>query len=455
MLLPCVVTIAGSDSSGGAGIEADLKTFSAMQTYGACVITAVTAQDTRGVREIVPIPARLVELQLETVLRDLPIKAAKIGMLFRSDIAESVAKAIRSRDIPIVVDPVLKAGSGDSLIEATAGEVLLGAIFPLASLITPNLSEAEELCGFKIVDLETMVDAAKAIMKRGPKAVLIKGGKFSEEEVIDLLYSSRGYKPLRKRRLDVNAHGAGCTLSSAIAALLAQGLGLEEAVSRAEFFMEGALRFSLSLGGGRNPVHQFVHLYNDAQRWDVAKNVRDAAKRVVAESRFLPHIARVGTQVAMALPYAYSEDQVAAIEGRITRVRGRAKMGEVEFGPSTHMSNVVLAAMRHSPSVRAVMNLHYDRDLVEVFRSRGSKVSSFDRSEEPREVKEVEGRSLRWGTEEAIRKAGLVPDVIFDLGEEGREPMIRVLGASAMEVVEKASSSIELLEKGFSRRARP
>jgi len=432
MLLPCVVTIAGSDSSGGAGIEADLKTFSAMQTYGACVITAVTAQDTRGVREIVPIPARLVELQLETVLRDLPIKAAKIGMLFRSDIAESVAKAIRSRDIPIVVDPVLKAGSGDSLIEATAGEVLLGAIFPLASLITPNLSEAEELCGFKIVDLETMVDAAKAIMKRGPKAVLIKGGKFSEEEVIDLLYSSRGYKPLRKRRLDVNAHGAGCTLSSAIAALLAQGLG-----------------------GGRNPVHQFVHLYNDAQRWDVAKNVRDAAKRVVAESRFLPHIARVGTQVAMALPYAYSEDQVAAIEGRITRVRGRAKMGEVEFGPSTHMSNVVLAAMRHSPSVRAVMNLHYDRDLVEVFRSRGSKVSSFDRSEEPREVKEVEGRSLRWGTEEAIRKAGLVPDVIFDLGEEGREPMIRVLGASAMEVVEKASSSIELLEKGFSRRARP
>jgi hydroxymethylpyrimidine/phosphomethylpyrimidine kinase len=448
--LPCALTIAGSDPSGGAGVEADLKTFSALEVYGACVITAVTVQDTSRVYDTFPLPSDLVKRQLEVVLDDLPVKAVKTGMLHNGRTMKAVGDALRLRNIPLVVDPVFRAGSGDPLIKESAKEILFNEIFPRALIVTPNLAEAEDIHGSRVASLDDMIESAKTVAKYGSKFVLIKGGTFKEGKIIDLLYHDGRYRTFEKERISVNAHGAGCTLSSAITAFLAHGLSLDESIAKAETFMDGALRFSLLLGRGRRPVHQMVHLYNEAQRWEVATTVGEAAKRIVKNPYFRSYIAEVGTQIAMALPYAHSKNQIAAINGRIRKVGRTVKMGEVKFGVSTHMANVVLTVMKRFSEIKSAMNLRYDEKLVDAFRSLGMTISSFNRQKEPKHIKEVEGKSLIWGTEEAMKRINVPPDVIFDLGGDGKEPMIRVLGKSADEVVEKALTAIRSLPRGSS-----
>ena len=190
-------------------------------------------------------------------------------------------------------------------------------------------------------------------------------------------------------------------------------------------------------------------LFNEAEKHHVLEDVSAAAKMVEDHSEFLPYIAEVGTQVAMALPYASTKRHVAAVEGRIVKFRERARaVGCVEFGVSDHVARIILTAMKHDPSKRAALNLHYDQDLVDAFKKLGRVISSFDRRLEPPEVRAMEGGTLVWGVEEAIKAVGRVPDVVYDLGEVGKEPMIRVLGKSAIDVVEKALASMERQKHG-------
>lgn len=446
--LPCALTIAGSDSSGGAGIEADLKTFAALQVYGTCVLTAVTAQNTRGVYSVHAIPVEVVQKQLEVVLSDIPIKSAKTGMLYTKEVVETVAKIMGKKRLPLVVDPVFRAGSGQSLITDDAKDALIKALLPKALVVTPNVPEAEELASIKIKSLNDMRSAGEIISKLGPSAVVIKGGHLDGKIATDLFYSAGNYKTFTKPRVEMKIHGAGCTFSAAIAAFLARGFSLVEAVENAEKFMETSVAHSLSLGGGRKPVNQLAQLYNEAEKLGVIENVRMAAERIIACPECLPHIAGVGTQVVMALPYASSLEHVAGVEGRISR--STKAIGSVKFGVSSHMARVVLTAMKFDQTVRAALNLHYVPELVEAFRGLGYTTSSFSRKDEPRAVKAIEGGTLSWGTEQAIKKIGKVPDAIFDIGEPGKEPMIRVLGTTATEVVKKALAATRDL--GFSRR---
>lgn len=434
--LPCALTVAGSDSGGGAGIEADLKTFAALQVYGTCVLTAVTAQNTRGVYSVHPVPADIVRKQLEVVLSDIPIKSAKTGMLYTKEVIETVAEITGKEKLPLVVDPVFRAGSGDSLITNVAKDALIKVLLPRALVVTPNVPEAEELAGIKIRGPEDMRVAGEIISKLGPSAVVIKGGHLKGRTATDLFYSAGNYKAFTKPKVEVKVHGAGCTFSAAIAAFLARGFSLIEAVENSEKFMEISVAHSLSVGRGRRPVNPLAQLYNEAESLKVIENVRMAAERIIACPECLPYIAGVGTQVVMALPYASSLDHVAGVEGRISR--STKAIGSVRFGVSSHMARVVLTTMRFDPTVRAALNLHYVPELVEAFRGLGYTVSSFSRKDEPRAVKAIEGGTLSWGAEQAIKRIGKVPDAFFDVGEPGKEPMIRVLGITATEAVKKA-----------------
>lgn len=246
------LTIAGSDSSGGAGIQADLKTFTALGVYGASVITALTAQNTRGVAAIEAVAPAFVVAQLEAVLSDLDVVAIKTGMLVSAPIVEAVARALAVVRKPLVVDPVMVATGGDQLLEPDAVEAVRGKLVPLATLITPNLPEAARLLGTAQARGESdLVHQAKALHALGCKAVLIKGGHGTGETAVDVLYD--GAKPtfLSRARIDTpHSHGTGCTLSAAIAALLAQGSPLPEAVQRAKEFVWRALQAARSLGVG-------------------------------------------------------------------------------------------------------------------------------------------------------------------------------------------------------------
>jgi len=444
--IPCAMTIAGSDSGGGAGVEADLKTFSALGVFGTCVITAVTAQNTGGVYEIFSVPPELVRRQIEAVMEDISVAAAKTGMLYSKEVIEVVSESVDKYHLKVVVDPVLRAGTGHSLILEKDKEALIRRIIPQAYVLTPNIPEAEAITGMHIGSLEEMKEAAEKILELGAESVIVKGGHLesTKEKVYDVFYHGGVFKVFEKPRLKIKPHGGGCTFSAAITAYLARGAGLTEAVEKAEKFIETSIRHSLKVGGGRTPVNPMAHLYNEAEKFRVLNDVEEAAGRIEANPNLLPFIAEVGTQVAMALPHPSSERDVAAIEGRIVKFRGRPKaVGPTRFGASRHIASIILTVMRYDPEIRAALNLHHDPRLVKAFRRAGFKVSSFDRSCEPKEIKSIEGRSLSWGTEEAVKSFGGVPDVIFDEGEVGKEPMIRVLGRTATEAVDKVLRSIK------------
>ena len=446
--VPCALTIAGSDSGGGAGIEADLKTFAALGVFGTCAITAITAQNTQGVYEILPVPPRMVKRQIEAVVKDMSVKAVKTGMLYSGAIMEVVAEAIDRRKLRAVVDPVFKAGTGDLLIRERDKKVLIEKVVPNAFILTPNRPEAEEIAHMKIHDVEDARRAAEHIAKLGAEAVVVKGGHLEGAEVTDILYHKGEFKTFKKPRAEVKAHGGGCAFSAAITAYLVLDHNVVEAVTKAEQFIQNAITFGWRVGKGRVPVNPMAHLYNEAEKFGVLENVSAAARTVEEHSEFLPYIAEVGTQVAMALPYASTPQQVAAVEGRILKFHDGAKVtGSVRFGASSHVARIILTAMKHDSSSRAALNLRYDPELVRAFEKTGCLVSSFDRKLEPPQVKALESGTLVWGVEKAIRTVGKVPDVIFDLGEVGKEPMIRVLGDSATSVVEKALTSVLAVKK--------
>ncbi len=445
----CAITVAGSDSCGGAGVEADLKTFAALGVFGTCALTAVTAQNTQGVYDILPIPPRMVEKQIEVVLDDIPVKAAKTGMLYSKEIMEAVAKTLDRHKLRVVVDPVFRAGTGSLLIREEDKEALIEAVVPRSFVVTPNRYEAEDMAQMKIKKIDDMKKAASNISKLGAKAVVVKGGHLDGADVTDILNYDGEFKVFTKPRVEVEAHGGGCTFSAAIAAYLALDYEVVEAVTNAEEFMQKAIAFGSKVGKGRVPVNPMANLFNEAERHRVLEDVSAAAKMIEDHSEFLPCIAEVGTQVAMALPYASTKRHVAAVEGRIVKFGERARaVGCARFGASDHVARIVLTAMGHDPLKRAALNLRYDQDLVAAFKKLGRVVSSFDRRLEPPEVKAMEGGTLVWGVEEAIKAAGRVPDVVYDFGEVGKEPMIRVLGNSAMEVVEKALASIKRRKHG-------
>jgi hydroxymethylpyrimidine/phosphomethylpyrimidine kinase len=256
------VTIAGSDSGGGAGIQADLKTFSALKVYGASVITALTAQNTQGVQGIHGVPAEFVAAQMDSVFSDLKVDAVKIGMLSQPDVIETIAAGIERHGIShVVLDPVMVAASGDRLLSEDAIDALRSVLVPHAAIVTPNLPEAAALLGEAVAqDEEAMLDQGKRILAMGPSAVLIKGGHGSGAESVDLLIESTNVHRFPAPRIATkNTHGTGCTLSSAIAAKLAQGLTLHPAVDAAKAYISAAIAAGrdLDIGQGHGPVHHF------------------------------------------------------------------------------------------------------------------------------------------------------------------------------------------------------
>ena len=259
MSIPKVLTIAGSDSGGGAGVQADLKTFSAYRVFGMSVITAVTAQNSLGVQSVEYLPPALVASQLSSVLDDLGADAAKCGMLGTEGIIRVVADGLRAHAVErLVVDPVMAATSGDALLEAGAVRALTTQLLPLALVVTPNLPEAETLAAMPVSSRTDMEEAARRIHKLGPRHVLVKGGHL-KGDAVDLLYNGREFTAFQAPRVESdNTHGTGCTFSAAIAAALAQGRPLAEAVRDAKAYVTRAIREGFPLGRGAGVLRHFL-----------------------------------------------------------------------------------------------------------------------------------------------------------------------------------------------------
>lgn len=268
MTKPIALTVAGSDSGGGAGIQADIKSMEANGVFATSVLAAVTAQNTETVAEAHDLPPSLVAAQIDAVANDMDVQAAKTGMLSDPEIIEAVAERLRAHELqPLVVDPVMISKTGFKLLKDEAINTLLNELLPLATVITPNVHEASHLTDIASIEtVSDLQDAAEKLYERGPDAVLAKGGHLSgENEAIDVLIDAKGVRTVTAPRIDTqDTHGTGCTYASAIAAHLARGADLRTAVSRAKHYVTGAIRHALPLGHGRGPTNHFFHLDPEA-----------------------------------------------------------------------------------------------------------------------------------------------------------------------------------------------
>ncbi|NWF91525.1 MAG: bifunctional hydroxymethylpyrimidine kinase/phosphomethylpyrimidine kinase [Syntrophaceae bacterium] len=433
-----ILTIAGSDSGGGAGIQADLKAITLLGGYGMSVVTALTAQNTVGVQAIHQVPVSFVERQIDSVLSDIGADAVKTGMLVNAEIVGVVAKKIEQYRIEkVVVDPVMAAKSGDLLLHKDGREILVKRLIPLSMVVTPNLMEASALAGLKVGSIEEMKKAARRIYELGARYVVLKGGHL-KGMAIDLLYDGRRYEEIEGPRIRTkNTHGTGCTFASAIATLLARGEAVSEAVRKAKVFITMAIQSGLNLGKGMGPTNPSAYVLREMERYRVVQELKKAIGLLKQEK--IGHlIPEVSSNLGYALPAAEGIEDVAAFPGRIVRFKDSiATLSDPEFGASQHIANIILTAMRFDPECCSAMNIRYSKENVARLRGKGFLIGHFDRRLEPRRVREKEGASLEWGVGEVLRRTKQVPDFIYDEGDVGKEPMIRVLGRDPVEVVQK------------------
>jgi hydroxymethylpyrimidine/phosphomethylpyrimidine kinase len=448
---PVALTIAGSDSGGGAGIQADLKTFEAQDVFGTSAVTAVTAQNTRGVEDSHVLPVGQVATQIETVLADFDVRAIKTGMLASAPIVSTVARTLADGDAPLVVDPVIVAESGDRLLEEEAESAYTG-LFEQAALVTPNATEAATLTDGAVEDVDDAVRAGRGIVDRGADAVLVTGGHLGDgDRVQDILVRDDGYEVLDHPRVDSDAtHGAGCTLSSAVAARLAHGEDIDVAVTSAIDHLERSIRYPLSVGNGPGPVNHTAFLRERADRPKVLEAVWALLEEFLVRD-LSPLVPEVGMNVVGATPFAEVTGEVAAIEGRITRTTAGIRDNRgVRFGASSHVARFLLGVREYVPAYRFAVNCRFDDDVESALTALSGPVAEYDRTEQPERVRSGEERTMDWAAEEVFADDGVEPPeeapvAVIDRGAHGKEPMVKLLGSDPDRLLKHTTTVLESL----------
>ena len=444
-----VLIIAGSDPGAGAGLQQDLKVVTLSGAYGLTVATALTIQNSRGVKAVHPVAPAVVAAQLEAILSDFPVAAVKIGMLATADIVITVAGRLKELDqVPLVLDPVLAAGGGFPLLEEAGIEAMKRELFPLTTLLTPNVPEAARLTGLEINTPAELEEAARRLQIMGPRWVLAKGGHLPGEPVDVLTDGQRCYHLPGVRLSAPNHHGTGCVLASAAAAGLARGLSLPEAVNQARQLTNQALKYGLPLGRGAGPVNPYAPFARELARFEVLEDLQAAAARLQAED-LSPLIPEVMTNLGYAVPYPEGPQDVAAFPGRLVKSpAGMLIPAAPAFGASRHIAAVILTAMATHPELRSAMNIRLVEGLEDLAPWLNLRLATFDRANEPDEVKRQEGGTLAWGVASVLKPGQQAPDLIMDRGDWGKEAMIRILGQNPMAVAEKALAIKNALQAG-------
>jgi hydroxymethylpyrimidine kinase/phosphomethylpyrimidine kinase len=438
------LTIGGLDPSGGAGITADVVTFSVIGVHGAAVATALTYQNTRGVSGFWAVGERDLKAQLDAVLEDVDVAAVKVGMLASDRLAREVGPYLarfKSDGVPVVFDPVMKAGAGQPLYEGVPEKTFGDVILPHASLVTPNSFELAYLVDDEPAqnhgELRTQV---RVFHGRYGLPVLATGGHVgARADVVDILFTGAEMREYRRTRVERDIHGTGCLLAAAVTAYLASRLDVLEAFERAEEYVNAAVTSAIAPGKGALVPGRTAAVFGDAERWRVYNNLLRAVNVFEAASGTYKLIPEVGTNIAYALPDARAVEEVCAVAGRIGRVGAAVRAcGVPAFGVSSHTARAVLAVMKHDASIRAAMNVRFGDDVLAACSGLNYRGAGFDRAREPAEIAGDEGRTVQWGVDEAVSGVGVVPEIIFDRGAVGKEPMVRIFGRDAMEVVRRA-----------------
>jgi len=442
---PVVLTIAGSDSGGGAGIQADLKTVEACGGFGTSAITSVTAQNTTGVESTHVLPTAEIDAQCRAVTDDFDVAAVKTGMLATAEVVELVTERVRETDAPAVVDPVMVAASGDRLL-AEAAESAYEELIAEATLVTPNADEAAVLTGVDPDDEGEARAAGEALVEMGADAALVKGGHMLDGDeidgdVVDVLVTGDSVETFRHPRVETEAtHGSGCTLSSAIATHLAHGEDIVDAVGAGIDLLARAVRYNLDVGEGPGAVHHLVET-RDRAASEAAVDAVAGVVDALVDRDIAALVPEVGTNVAGATPYAERPGEAAAVEGRITRTLSGARPSRgVRVGASTHVARVLLAAREADPDLRFAADCRYDDAVATALDTLDAPVAAFGPAEGGAGDSAVER-----GVERAFASVEGTPAAVVNEGGHGAEPLVFLLATTADELVARTETVLDAL----------
>jgi hydroxymethylpyrimidine/phosphomethylpyrimidine kinase len=422
-----LLSIGGSDPSGGAGIQSDIKTFEQLNAYGFTVVTAITAQNTQRFESVMPVSKKILREQIRNIFSDFEINGIKISMVYNSQIIKIISEELKNKKIPIVVDPVIKSTTGGILLEKIAIKNFKNFIIPLATVITPNKVEAEFLTKIKINSENTLQKAAKKIQKFGAKNVVITGIEKRAEMLDFILEGDTKYVESAKKIANIN-HGSGCNYSSALIYAIARWQSLKKATKFAKKYTYDSIKNAKNIGSG-------IIITQNKNQDRIATELNQSISKFVLIKDIYKNIPECQTNFVFSKNHPKSIKDVLGVEGRIVKAGKKVMVaGNLEYGGSKHVATAVIAMNEKFPEIRSAVNLKYQPRTIA--RLKKFIVSHYDRSNEPENVKS-NGTTVGWGIKVAIKNSKVAPDLVYHEGDFGKEPMTIVFGENPSKVLEK------------------
>jgi hydroxymethylpyrimidine kinase/phosphomethylpyrimidine kinase len=427
-----ILSIGGSDPSSGAGIQSDIRVFTTLGVYTLTAVTAITSQNTSKFGVVEPVSSSMLKKQLESIFSDFKIDGIKIGMVYNSMIIKVIYQQLKKLKIPIVVDPVIKSTTGGNLIEKSAKKDFQKYIIPLATIITPNRSEAEWITKMKISTKNTPEVVAKEIQKMGAKNVIITGIEEKVNLVSDFVLEKNSKYTISGKKISNINHGSGCNHSAAVIYSLVNNKSIKQSLFFAKKFTFNSIKNAKKIGKGI--------VITDIQS---EKRVEDKLSSSITEFTKIrgiyKNIPECQTNFVFSKQNPKSTKDVLGISGRIVKAGKKVIVaGELKYGGSKHVATALLAVNKKYPQICSAINLKYQNTTLTKIKKCKLKVSSYDRNKEPRKIKN-QGSTIKWGINSAIRDSKIIPDVVFHKGDYGKEPMIIVFGKTPENVLEKIS----------------
>ena len=420
-----ILSIGGSDPSSGAGIQSDIKTFSNYDVYGFTVITAITSQNTKKVASIEPVSSKSLKTQLDSILSDFQIDAVKIGMVYDSKTIKTIHSKLKNLKIPIIVDPIIKSTTGAILLKKNAIVDYKKMMIPLADVITPNKYEAKVLSG-----ISNPGKAARKMQKMGAKCVIITGATTSKGKISDLILEENREYTISGKKIPITNHGSGCNYSASIAVSLTKGNTINSAVKTAKDYVYQSIKNSKKLGKGVRITDRPIS--------NGKKELGDSINQFTQMKNIYKMIPECQSNFVFAKKNPKSVKDVLGVSGRIVKSgKDIITAGEIIYGGARHVGSAVIEANKKFPEIRSCLNVKYDTKIISKAKKSGFTVLSYDRSKEPRTIKQKEYSSIAWGVSTSVGKKK--PDIIFHKGDMGKEPMILIFGKTPNDVIKKVS----------------
>ncbi len=459
---PFCLTIAGADPTSGAGIQADIRTFDRCGVHPFSVITAITYQTATEFLGYKSLSDEL-DKQLDAILTSYPIKYVKIGMIPDFKALDIIVEYIKKYSLNVVLDPISISSAGSRLSREGMELEIEKNLFPCVKIITPNISEAEFYSNINLINTthEILKEASENLLEKlytesnsynQEKAVVIKSAASSQNKIFDLVLLNRKvgegtkkeFKIYSKHKTPIegNVHGTGCVFSSAITAFLAKGYSIENAITKAEEFFVGKFHKFIELPDKGN----IIDLTISNERLEVINQIKEVYNFISHYKRFSNLIPEVRMNISCSLLNAKKRDEIAGIEGRITIIDGYPQAsGEIKFDVSDHTARLILSAKKFENSINLVMNLKYIPELIKSLQEKTDlEITEIVREEQPQKIKIKEYSTMEWLIKESVERKGKIPDIIWDKGSVGKEPMIRLFSRNSKDMIGKLKLIINL-----------